>query len=72
MPRPKGSKNKKTATQSVAAPVAEAVETIEEKINSINAEIAALNDQLKAKKAELKVTLREKAKADKAAANQKA
>ena len=72
MPRPKGSKNKKTISQStpVAAPVA--VENIAEKIAAVEAEIATIGEQLKAKKDELKALVKEKAKADKAAAKQKA
>ena len=80
MPRPKGSKNKKTISQStpVAAPVA--VENIAEKIAAVEAEIATIGEQLKAKKDELKAEesrlldrkIKEKAKADKAAAKQKA
>ncbi len=67
MPRPKGSKNKKTA-----APVIGNVDQIAEKIAAVEAEIAAIGEQLKAKKDELKALAREKAKADKAAAKQKA
>ena len=67
MPRPKGSKNKKTAP--VAASM---INNIEEKIAVVEAEIAAINEQLKAKKDELKALVKEKAKADKAAAKQKA
>ncbi len=72
MPRPKGSKNKKTIAGEIIAPVAAAVENTEEKIAAINAEIAALGEQLKAKKAELKAALKEKAKEEKAVAKQKA
>ena len=74
MPRPKGSKNKKTISQSTpaAAPVIENIDQISEKIASVEAEIAAIGDQLKAKKYELKTLVKEKAKADKAAAKQKA
>ena len=71
MPRPKGSKNKKTISQTAAAaPVA--VENIAEKIAAVEAEIAAIGEQLKAKKDELKALMKEKAKADKSAAKQKA
>ena len=69
MPRPKGSKNKKTVSAEVA-PVA--VESISEKISVVEAEITAIGEQLKAKKDELKTLVKEKAKADKAAAKQKA
>lgn len=70
MPRSKGSKNKKTS--SVAAPAIQNPEQISEKIVIIEAEIATIGEQLKAKKEELKVLVKEKAKADKAAAKQKA
>ena len=70
MPRPKGSKNKKTS--SVAAPAIQSLEQISEKIVIVEAEIATIGEQLKAKKEELKVLVKEKAKADKAVAKQKA
>ena len=70
MPRPKGSKNKKTS--SVAAPVIQNPEQISEKITIVETEIATIGEQLKAKKEELKVLVKEKAKADKAVAKQKA
>ena len=69
MPRPKGSKNKKTAPAS--APALD-LTTIEEKIKAIEAEINTLGETLKAKKAELKTLTKEKVKAEKEAAERKA
>ena len=51
MPRPKGSKNKKTT---ISTEVIETVESINEKIAAPEAAIATLTDDLKSKKAELK------------------
>ena len=65
MPRPKGSKNKKPADAIVVN------EEVAGKIAAVEAEIAALGNQLKAKKNELKALMKEKAKADKAAAAKK-
>ena len=48
MPRPKGSKNKKTAV------IIETVESIDERIATTEAAISTLTEELKAKKAELK------------------
>ncbi len=62
MPRPKGSKNKKTLL----------TENLEAKIAAAESEIAALTEQLKAKKAELKLMQKEKARSDKRAAAKKA
>jgi len=62
VPRPKGSKNKKTLL----------TENLQERIAAAEQEIAALTEQLKAKKAELKKMLKEKARADKLAAAKKA
>ena len=70
MPRPKGSKNKKTSQ--ATAVVVENVDQISEKIAAVEGEIAAIGELLKAKKDELKALVKEKAKADKAAAKQKA
>ena len=66
MPRPKGSKNKKTADVIIVN------EEVAGKIAAVEAEIADLGNQLKAKKNELKALRKEKAKADKAAAAKKA
>lgn len=66
MPRPKGSKNKKTAV------VIEAVENIDEKIAVVEATIAELTESLKAKKAELKELTKAKVEAEKLAAEKKA
>ena len=66
MPRPKGSKNKKTAV------VIGAVGNIDEKIAAAEAAIAELMDSLKAKKAELKELTKAKVEAEKLAAEKKA
>jgi uncharacterized protein involved in exopolysaccharide biosynthesis len=68
MPRPKGSKNKKT----LAAVSAQAATEIDSRIAAVEAEIEELSEKLKARKAELKTLAREKAKADAAAAARKA
>ena len=68
MPRPKGSKNKKT----LAAVSAQAATEIDSRIAAVEAEIEELSEKLKARKAELKTLAREKAKADAAAAAKKA
>ena len=68
MPRPKGSKNKKT----LAAVSAQAATEIDNRIAAVEAEIEELGEKLKARKAELKTLAREKAKADAAAAARKA
>lgn len=62
MPRPKGSKNRKTPV--AAAPDAN--------VEAISKEIEELTAALKAKKAELKKALQAKAKAEKAAAAKQA
>ena len=67
MPRPKGSKNRKSA--SAAAPV---LEEANEKLTAAENEIAELEAQLKAKKAELKKLKKSKENAEKAAAAKKA
>ena len=66
MPRPKGSKNKKSLV------VVETVENIDEKIATAESAIAALTEELKAKKAELKELTKAKAEAEKLAAEKKA
>ena len=66
MPRPKGSKNKKTAV------VVDPVENVDEKIAAAEAAIAALTEELKAKKAELKKLNKAKEKAEKVAAEKQA
>ena len=68
MPRPKGSKNKKT----LAAVSAQAATEIDSRIAAVEAEIEELSEKLKARKAELKTLAREKAKADAAADARKA
>ena len=66
MPRPKGSKNKKSLV------VIDTVENIDEKIATAESAIAALTEELKAKKAELKELTKAKAEAEKLAAEKKA
>ena len=66
MPRPKGSKNKKTAV------IIETVESIDERIATTEAAISTLTEELKAKKAELKELTKAKAAAEKLAAEKKA
>ena len=66
MPRPKGSKNKKTAV------IIETVESIDERIATTEAAISALTEELKAKKAELKELTKAKEAAEKLAAEKKA
>ena len=66
MPRPKGSKNKKSLV------VVDTVENIDEKIIAAESAIAALTEELKAKKAELKELTKAKAEAEKLAAEKKA
>ena len=60
MPRPKGSKNKKTLT----AVSAQTADEIDSRIAAMEAEIKELGEKLKARKAELKALAREKAKVD--------
>lgn len=69
MPRPKGSKNKKTLAADVSA---QSVSEIDSRIAAVEAEIEELNEKLKARKVELKTLVKEKAKADAAAAAKKA
>ena len=66
MPRPKGSKNKKSA-----APVLD-LAAIEEKMAAVEAEITSLSEQLKNRKDELKALAKEKEAAIAAAAAKKA
>ena len=69
MPRPKGSKNKKTT---ISTEVIETAESIDERIATAEAAIATLTDDLKSKKAELKQLLKLKAEAEAIAAKKKA
>ena len=66
MPRPKGSKNKKSLV------VIDTVENIDEKIATAESAIAALTEELKARKAELKELTKAKVEAEKLAAEKKA
>lgn len=71
MPRPKGSRNKKTAA--VKNPdINVSIESVDEQIGAVEAEIESMTASLKGKKAELKKLTKEKAKAEKIAAEQKA
>lgn len=65
MPRPKGSKNKKTTV------VIETIENIGERISDTESAISALTEELKAKKAELKELTKAKVAAEKLAAEKK-
>ena len=71
MPRPKGSKNKKTAAVENNAAL-EAVSDIDAHVAAAADAIKTLTEELKAKKAELKHLTKAKAKAEKAAAEKKA
>ena len=62
MPRPKGSRNKKTML----------IENVDERISAVEREIARLTAEMKAKKTELRALTRAKLNADKAAAARKA
>lgn len=66
MPRPKGSKNRKTAV------VIDTVANIDEKIAAAEAAIAEFTETLKAKKAELKELTKAKVEAERLAAEKKA
>ncbi len=63
MPRPKGSKNKKSAI---------IIENVDERINTLETEIQTLSINLRTKKAELKKLAKAKLDAEKAAAAKKA
>ena len=65
MPRPKGSKNKKSL-------VVDTVENIDGRITTVESAIAELTEELKAKKAELKELTKAKAEAERLAAEKKA
>ena len=69
MPRPKGSKNRKTVEKAAKAVV---TENLDEKLAAVQAEIDEISAQLKAKKAELKKLTQAKAEAEKAEAAKKA
>ena len=71
MPRPKGSKNKKTATANTPD-INVSIESLDEQIKATEAEIENMTASLKDKKAELKALLKKKDKAEKAAAEKKA
>ena len=71
MPRPKGSKNKKTAATNTME-INISIESLDEQIKTTEAEIESMTASLKDKKAELKALLKKKDKAEKAAAEKKA
>lgn len=71
MPRPKGSKNKKTAAANTPD-INISIESLDEQIRATEAEIESMTASLKNKKAELKALLKTKEKAEKIAAEQKA
>jgi len=71
MPRPKGSKNKKTAATNTME-INISIELLDEQIKATEAEIESMTASLKDKKAELKALLKKKDKAEKAAAEKKA
>lgn len=68
MPRPKGSKNKKTEATMTVLDLA----SIEEKMSSLQAEVEELGEKLKSKKADLKELVKLKAQAEAVAAKKKA
>lgn len=71
MPRPKGSKNKKTAAVNTPD-INISIDSLDEQIKATEAEIESLTASLKDKKAELKKLNKAKEKAEKFAAEQKA
>jgi len=70
MPRPKGSKNKKSSTAST--PAAITVDEINSKMATLESEISELTETIKSKKAELKELNKLKVAAEAAAAEKKA
>lgn len=68
MPRPKGSKNKKTV---ISTELVETVESIDERIAAAEKAIETLTKDLKAKKAELKALMKLKVEAEAVAAKKK-
>ena len=70
MPRPKGSKNKKTAANTPDINIS--IESVDEQIKALEAEIESMTASLKDKKAELKTLIKTKEKAEKIAAEKKA
>ncbi len=71
MPRPKGSKNKKTLAAQASQALTTPIESFDEQIALLNTEINELNASLKAKKADLKKLTAKKLKALKAEAERK-
>ena len=71
MPRPKGSKNKKTAATNTME-INISIESLDEQIKTTEAEIESMTAALKDKKTELKALLKKKDKAEKIAAEKKA
>ena len=71
MPRPKGSKNKKTAATNTME-INISIDSLDEQIKATEAEIESMTAALKDKKAELKALIKAKEKAEKIAAEKKA
>ena len=71
MPRPKGSKNKKTAATNTMD-INISIESLDEQIKATEAEIESMTAALKDKKAELKALIKSKDQAEKIAAEKKA
>ena len=70
MPRPKGSKNKKTVVNTPDINIS--IDSLDEQIKATEAEIESMTAALKDKKAELKTLIKAKEKAEKIAAEKKA
>ena len=70
MPRPKGSKNKKTVVNTPDINIS--IDSLDEQIKATEAEIESMTAALKDKKAELKALIKAKEKAEKIAAEKKA
>jgi len=71
MPRPKGSKNKKTAATNTME-INISIESLDEQIKTTEAEIESMTAALKDKKTELKALIKSKDQAEKIAAEKKA
>jgi DNA polymerase II small subunit/DNA polymerase delta subunit B len=70
MPRPKGSKNKKTAATNTME-INISIESLDEQIKTTEAEIESMTAALKDKKSELKALIKSKDQAEKIAAEKK-
>lgn len=71
MPRPKGSKNRKTSAVNTPEIIV-SIDSLDEQIKATEAEIEGITASLKDKKAELKKLNKAKEKAEKQAAEQRA